>query len=150
VKDLAADLKRASAVLASTGDPGLLRIADGLSVWGDAETITLEMALGLPSTLRTAMRRRRRDEIYDSIAASFPGMSGRTLANAILETIRDYEMTAWPDDRDNCRRPAGSDGLVFDLLMLGGRRLDHESLRRLGKNSVANTHARDCIDAEQE
>lgn len=151
VKDVAADLRHASAVLASTGDPGLLRIADALSLWRESDATILEAALGLPPTWRSAMRRRERDDLYAEIARTcFPDLSGRPLANAIAKMIRDYETAAWPGDRGNYRRPHGPLGLVFDLLTLGGRRLDHESLRRLGKNSVANTHARDCIEAEQE
>jgi hypothetical protein len=83
------------------------------------------------------------------IAALFPDLRGRPLANAILETIRDYETTAWPADRDAGRRPHGPVGLIFDLLTLGGRRLDYESLRRLGKNSVANTQIHACLEAEK-
>jgi hypothetical protein len=153
LKDVAADLRRASAALASTGDAGLLRIADALSLWRESDATTLESALGLPPTWRSAMRRRARDRLYDSIAATcFPDLSGRPLANAIAGMIRDYETTAWPADRDAGRRPHGPNGLVFDLLMLGGRRLDHESLRRIvvGKSSIANTHVHDCIGAEQE
>jgi hypothetical protein len=151
--NLAADLRRTVALLAAADDPGLLRVADALPLWLESEAITLEEALGLPATWRTAMRRRRRDEIYEEIAAMcFPDLRGRPLANAITGMIYDYETTAWPADRDAGRRPHRPNGLAFDLLMLGGRRLDHESLRRIvvGKNSIANTHARDCIAAEQE
>jgi hypothetical protein len=150
--DLPADLHRAIATIAGTGDPALLRIAEGLALWLESESIKLEEALGVAPTWRAAKRRRRRDAIYDEIAATcFSGLSGRPFANAITNMISRYEIGAWPDDRDNGRRPHGPDGLVFDLLALGGRRLDHESLRRIvGKNSIANTHVPDCIGAEQD
>jgi hypothetical protein len=132
LKDLAADLKRASAVLASTGDPGLLRIADGLSVWRDAETITLEMALGLPNTWRSAMRRSFRDDLYAGIARThFSTLKGLPLARAIVAAIDHYETSSWRDDRANGRRPAGLKGQIFELLSLKERLLDVEALRKL-------------------
>jgi hypothetical protein len=78
----------------------LLRIADALSLWLDGETITLEMALGLTNTWRSAMRRRRRDELYDEIAATrFPNLGGWALARAIDSLISRYAAGAWLRDR---------------------------------------------------
>jgi hypothetical protein len=130
--DLTADLKRAIATLASSGDPAQLRIADGLALWLESESTTLEAALGVAPTLRGAMRRRRRDALYAEIAQTlFPELSGWPLARAITTAVSRYRTGQWRHDRDNGRRPAGSNGLMFDLLKLGERLLDQEALRRL-------------------
>jgi hypothetical protein len=127
--DLPADLHHAVAVLAETGDPALLRVADSLKLWLESENIKFEQALGTASNWRSVMRRRRRDEIYVEIFPDLRGVSRR--ARAITEAIDRYQTSSWRHDRDSGRRPAGVNGLIYDLLSLGERLLDVEALRKL-------------------
>ena len=132
MKDLAADLKRASAILAAA-DPTLLYIADAWAIWiGARDSVTFEDAVGVARNCRSARRRRRRDAIYIEIARTFfPNLTGLPCAREIVTAIDHYQTSTWRHDRDNCRRPAGANGLIFDLLSLGEHLLDAGTLRKL-------------------
>jgi hypothetical protein len=131
--NLAANLQRVISMIAGSGDHEMLHIADALKIWiGGTDSVRLEDAFGVAGNWRSARRRHRRDEIYIEIArTNFPDLTGVPLARAIAAAIGRYEASSWRFDRDNGRRPAGLNGLVFDLLALGGRRLDVEALRKL-------------------
>jgi hypothetical protein len=124
--DLAADLNQTIALLAGTGEPGPLRMADALSLWrASTDSVRLEDALGVAPTWRSAERRRKRDRLYVQIGQThFPHLKGLPLARAIIAEIDRYQTSSWPRDRDNGRRPAGANGLIFDLLSLGEHLLD--------------------------
>jgi hypothetical protein len=133
--DVRADLNLAIATLAATGDAGLLRIADALSLWLAGETVSLESALGVASTWRSQTRRRRRDGIYAEIAGTlFPALIGRPLAKAIIEAIARYQSAAWLRDWKSDARPNGANALLYDLLSLDEHLLEIDALRRLLKS----------------
>ena len=83
--NLAADLNQTIALLAGTGKPGPLRMADALALWrAGSDFVRLEAALGVATTWRSAERRRRRDELYIEIARTFfPHLTGWALARAV-------------------------------------------------------------------
>lgn len=132
MKNLAADLKRASAILAAA-DPTLLYIADAWAIWiGARDSVTFEDAVGAARNYRSALRRRQRDALYCKIGQTcFPHLTGLPLARAIIAEIDRYQTSSWPRDRDNGRRPTGINGLIFDLLALRAHMLDAEALRKL-------------------
>jgi hypothetical protein len=148
LKDVAAGLHKVIAMAAASGDPEALHAADALAVWtAGNDSVSLESALGVASTWRSATRRSARDEIYDLIAATcFPDLAGRPLARAVDSLISRYETTAWPADRDAGRRPHGPNGLVFDLLALRVRRLDQDALRKtVGKKRPRKSPAEELL-----
>jgi hypothetical protein len=130
--DLAADLKRASAILAGA-DPTLLYIADAWAIWiGARDSVTFEDAVGAARNYRSALRRRRRDDLYAKIAQmNFPGLKGAPLARAVTAEIHRYKTNSWLRDRASCRRPAGANGLLYDLLALNEHPLGVAALRKL-------------------
>lgn len=131
--DLAADLKRAASMLAVSGDPGLLRVADGIALWLEGgDGIKFEQVFGVGNNWRSALRRRRRDALYFKIGQTlFPGLTGSKLARSIIAAIDRYEASSWLGDRVTGRRPTGANALLFDILNLGERLLDLEALRKL-------------------
>jgi hypothetical protein len=120
------------ALAAASGDPEALHAADGLALWLGSDVATLEAALGLPATWRSADRRRRRDDLYAKIAQmNVPGLKGAPLARAVAAEIDRYQTSSWLRDRASCRRPAGPNGLLYDLLALNEHLLGVAALRKL-------------------
>lgn len=133
MKDVAAGLRRMIAMGAGSGDIDALAASDGLSLWlSSNDSVKLEDALGVANNYRSTLRRRRRDDLYVEIAATcFPDLKGAPLARAIITGIDRYRASAWLRDHETGRRPAGANGLLYDLLALNERLLDVEALRKL-------------------
>jgi hypothetical protein len=141
------------ALAAASGDPEALHAADGLALWLGSDVATLEAALGLPATWRSADRRRRRDDLYAKIAQmNVPGLKGAPLARAVAAEIDRYQTSSWPRDRANGRRPGGANAMLFDILNLGERfLLDIEALRKLPGISSAFEYQNQALHSgEQE
>lgn len=132
--DPAACLHKVIALAAGSGDPEACSAADALSLWlsSNNDSVKLEDALGVANNYRSTLRRRRRGDLYVEIAATcFPDLKGAPLARPIITAIDRYRASAWLRDHETGRRPAGANGLLYDLLMLKKRLLDVEALRKL-------------------
>lgn len=136
------ELRDAARVLLELNHPAGARLARGLDRACRGEA--LETALGLHGGWRHNDRVRRRNAALAVLVGYFPGKQGRALAAAIDTAVRRYGATAWERDRIAQRRPDGRDGLVFDLLSLGGlpscdylRRV----IKKVGHSPVRNVPA---------
>jgi hypothetical protein len=112
---------RAVRILAESGDPEAVLVAEALDRWRRSRTITFEEALGYAPGIRGATMQRTRDSALSELTRLFPGLSGRALERRVREVVEEYEATRWAADDAARHRPDGSDGLYFDLLSSGGR-----------------------------
>jgi hypothetical protein len=113
---------RAVALMVEHGDAGVMEVATAVADWLDQPdaTVTLDVALGLPATWRSDIRRGRRDAaLIDLARRRFPGLEGREAARAVATAARRYEGSSWPRDRRANRRPDGLSGDLFDVLSHG-------------------------------
>jgi len=132
-RDTIASVRRAIRFLTEQGDDDLVEIAGGLQRWTDgrADTVTLDIELGLAPGWRAAERRERRDlALLELHRGHFAGLKGRAAARAIAAAVHRYETTSWPRDRAGHRRPDGRSGMLYDALSLG-EVPGEETLRRL-------------------
>jgi hypothetical protein len=122
------DLAEAIRLLAETGNPAGLRVAEALAAWRDAGQ-PIEAALGLQATWRSDYRRGRQNQALAAVAGYFPGLFGRKLASRMTNAERRYR-TAWPRDRKTGHRPDGLNGAIYDCLVLS-EFPSEEKLRKL-------------------
>jgi hypothetical protein len=118
-RDPIAAIGRAIVVLAQTGDPDVVWLAEGLMQWCRSRTILFEEALGYAPGIRGATMQRTRDNALGELARLFPGLSGRPLEKKVRLLVEEYASTRWPADDAARHRPDGRDGLCFDLLSNG-------------------------------
>jgi hypothetical protein len=121
-------LSRVITLLAASGDPDAIWVAEGLTSWRD-DGQPIEAVLGLPPAWRSDDRRQRQNQGLTAVAAYFPGLCGRELARRMTAAERRYR-TSWPRDRNAGHRPDGLNGAVFDVLSLG-EFPSEEKLRKL-------------------
>jgi hypothetical protein len=118
--DPMAAIGRAVRVLAESGDPEAVLVAEALERWR-AGNECLEVALGRAPGLRAAWHLRQRDMALRDLARRYyPGVKGRELAAAVHCAVRRYEASpAWPRDRNARHRSDGEAGAAYDVLMHG-------------------------------
>jgi hypothetical protein len=106
--------------LASADEPALTRFAGALADWwASGDGVSLEQAIGMPPNWRSSRRKRGRDAAVLRIAAYFPDLRGRPLAERVDLAIGRYRAAGWKRDERAHRRPDGPSGEIFDLLRLG-------------------------------
>jgi hypothetical protein len=117
--DAMAAIGRAVRILAESGDPDAVLVAEGLDRWRRSRSASLEAAAGWASNVRATSMQRARDEALRRLGRRFPGKRGHPLARAVYQLLHEYETTAWPRDRDAHHRPDAEAGDCFDVLING-------------------------------
>lgn len=140
--NLAAVIDEAIEVLALSGRPNAIRMADALDQYRRLPAVSIEACLGAADNWRAAEQLRHRNEMLVDIArqhfgAQDFGAIGRTAARQMLAALTRYEAGEYHQHLEANRRPDGVRGRLYDILALGVPSLKESTARALSRGSGA-------------